>query len=293
MLATARLVQRWDRRPHHNSAVVPVTAPRLKRAAKLLYLCSVGYPGNALRLRRCHLPDPYDRIYFFHIPKTAGTSIFNAFLALGGEDPRCVLRRMTENSGYVRSGKYLFINSHRPILTRYTPYFFGWSHLPEWRIALHPATFRFTVLRDPVARVVSLYRYLADPRSDAEEVNPAPLHERDWARDGFDEFLQRIPEHHLLAQLYMFSETLDPAMAAGAIRACSTWFFLERFEQGMHEMCVSLGISLPTRQDRRSVAPAPELGSLGKLREMLEREYDLLGELRNRPGEGFVGSFPG
>jgi hypothetical protein len=158
---------------------------------------------------------------------------------------------------------------------------------------LRPGTFTFTVLRDPVARVVSLYRYLADDRADQGEVFTAPANERQWAVDGFTSFLDRIDEPSLLNQLYMFSPTLDPIEAAGRIRACSRYFFTEFFNEGVAALALALDVSLPLRVDRVSVSKArPTAAEVGRLRTMLGREYQLLDLLRRDPGDSLVGRVP-
>ena len=265
---------------------------RVSTAVRRVTLWPLISSQNAVKMRRCHPPDPYRSIEFLHIRKTAGTSIFNAFLSLGGEEPRVVLRRMERAPWITSSGSYVFARNFGKLTDRYTPHFFGFSHEPVWQMHIPKRAFRFTVLRDPMARVVSLFRYLADPRADAFEVHPAEEHERGWAAGSFREFLERIPEADLLGQLYMFSQTLDPSEAADRIRACELWFFTESFDTGIAELSKKLGLSLAARCDRVSKAKTPDWEDLAILRERLTAEYRLMSQLRVFPGANFVGGFP-
>ena len=97
-----------------------------------------------------------------------------------------------------------------PTLIQEGRYFFAASHFPSY-VARPPQhrTFEFTVLRDPVKRVVSLYRYLRSAESDNGFIFKAPANERAWADAGFHAFLERVPREDFLRQLYMFSPRGD------------------------------------------------------------------------------------
>ena len=106
------------------------------------------------------LPDGSRRVYLHHIRKTAGTSLFLSFLALGGEDPMDVWHRINAaRLPRTASGAYAFASIHRRLLAE-GAYLFGRAHRPAAEQPLPPGTFTVTVLRDPVARVHSYFDYL-------------------------------------------------------------------------------------------------------------------------------------
>jgi hypothetical protein len=237
--------------------------------------------------------------YLIHIRKTAGTSLDNAFLSLGGESPVDVAAR-SYHALKQQSGPYAFITNpenSRPFVFRMARYTYGSSHLPAWRLHLPRGTVTVTILRDPISRVISLYRYFADDRADHGQAYPSPgmvrADERDWAAEGFSTFLDRADRASLLNQLYMFSPRLDPVEAASRIRRCSLYFFTEHFNEGVAALASHLGLPLQPRVDRVSVAASrPSDAEVGRLREILEPEYRLLELLREDPGPTFVGSVP-
>ena len=148
----------------------------------------------------------YRRIYLYHVRKTAGTSIAFALMRLARTDPHLVDRRLARFCFAQRRG-YRYV-ANNAALIRQGSYFFAFSHLPAY--AIEPpevGTFKFTVLRDPIDRVVSLYRYLASPEADASYSHKAPVEERRSATEGFDRFLDQIPRQHLTNQLHMFSKS--------------------------------------------------------------------------------------
>jgi hypothetical protein len=225
------------------------------------------------------LPDGSRRIYCHHIRKTAGTSLHASFLELGGEDPLVVTERM-EHSVMRRtiSGPYGFV-AHRPPVLAVGDYFYGWSHSPADRVALPSDTFTITVLRDPAARVVSLYRYLRSG-DEPDMTFRVTDGERRMAAEGFDHFLDVLPPPQLLRQLFTFSRSLDVGEAADAIAACSSVFMCESFETGLAELAKRLDLPLQFRHDRPSQGTPPDLGTgAERLHELLEPEYQLLERL--------------
>jgi hypothetical protein len=268
-------------------------ARRAARHVELYGLWVPRMPIDALRARRYQIAGPYKRIYLFHVRKTGGTSLVNGFLGLGGETPRAIERRMNVGPHLTSSSGYLFAGYDRQVIER-GDYFFGWSHHPAWTLSLRPQTFTITILRDPVNRIVSRYRHLADERADRHQVFGASEAERAWASDGFDAFVERLPSYDLFGQLHMFSELLDPEEAAALIRTTTLWFFTEHYGLGLDALASRLELPLDVRGDRKSVSSdQPSAAALRELRDRLDPEYRLLDLLRADPGPGLVGSVPG
>ncbi len=195
------------------------------------------------------LPDGSKRIYCYHVRKTAGTSLFLSFMALGGEDPMDVWRRLARTRlERTFSAGYTFVSNNRRVLAEGS-YFFGRSHRAFADQPLAPRTFTVTILRDPVERVHSYFDYLVagDPPDMPGKVVDR---ERLLARDGFDAFLDRVPVWDLLTQLAMFSDRRDVSEAAERIAGCSSVFFTENFADGLAALGTRLQLPLGVRQAR-------------------------------------------
>ncbi len=211
--------------------------------------------------------------------KTAGTSLFLSFLALGGEDPLAVWRRITASRlQRTVSGGHAFAANDRRVLAE-GAYLFGRSHRPFADQPLPPGTFTVTILRDPLARVHSYYDYLV---AGDEPGTPGRVadRERRLAHGGFDAFLDQVPVDGLLTQLSMFSERLDVSEAADRIAGCSSVFFTEDFTVGLAGLSDRLDLPLEPRRERvtsqRSTL-TPE--QRDRLAARLEPEYELLRRL--------------
>ena len=240
--------------------------------------------GQRLKGRHYSLNDDSERIYLHHIRKTGGTSLYSAFLALGGEDPLVVQRRLRDSWLHItRTGDYV-IAAHQPRAVQQPRYFFGWSHHPAWSIRLPSRTFSVTILRDPAARVLSLYRYLVDPRADMGQPYSAAREERQMAADGFDRFLDRLPRSKLLGQLHMFSRACDPQEAASRIEECSLAFFLDDMEAALQKLSELIDCPLNLRHERRSVgAFQPSDLQHTRLLKILAPEYSMMNMVQLGP----------
>jgi hypothetical protein len=225
------------------------------------------------------LPDGSRRVYCYHVRKTAGTSLYLSFMALGGEDPMEVWRRMTASRlPRTISGTYSFVANHRRLLAE-GAYFYGRSHRAAARQPLPPKTFTVTVLRDPVERVHSYFDYLL---AGDEPGTPGRVAdgERMLAADGFDAFLDHVPPRDLLNQLAVFSERLDVSEASDRIAGCSRVLFTQRFVDGVAELGRCLDLPLQSHRARvtRNRTRLSD-DQTERLRARLEPEYELLRRL--------------
>jgi hypothetical protein len=139
------------------------------------------------------LPDGSERIYFHHIRKASGTSVYRSFLSLGGEEPTAVEYRMAE-SMFTRatSNGFVFASGNAEVIEEGNYFFATSMHLPAHKVSLPERTFSFTVLRDPVMRVISYYHYLVAGDNN-DEVWRVEEDERRLADEGFAAFLDRVP----------------------------------------------------------------------------------------------------
>jgi hypothetical protein len=226
--------------------------------------------------RDYEFPDGSRRVFSYHVRKTAGTSLFHSFLGLGGEDPAAVWRRIAEDRlQRTVSGPYGFAFSHRMVLAE-GAWYFARSHATWSDVELPPRTFTVTVLRDPVQRVHSLFDYLTNG-DEPGTPNPVADWQKRWVAGGFDSFLDKVPEAHLVNQLHTFSKRLDAGEAADRIASCSHVFFSEQYEEGLSELGRRLDIPL-TGYRARASGPRSDLtdGQLDRLRTMLAPEYSML-----------------
>jgi hypothetical protein len=221
----------------------------------------------------------FDRIYFHHVRKTAGTSLVFAFFSLSGADPHSIERRLFWCS-FARVGGVRFVEGN-PALIQDGRYFFAASHFPNY-VARPPRhrTFEFTVLRDPVKRIVSLYYYLRSAESDNGFIFKAPAYERTWADGSFREFLERVPREDLLRQLYMFSPSGEVSETVDVLGNLQLVMRTESIDAGVEALCEMTGLRLDVGHQRTTlvseeIAPA----ELDEARERLEPEYEMLRQI--------------
>lgn len=218
----------------------------------------------------------YQRVYHYHVRKTAGTSLNSAFWALAGLS----LRDLGTRSRVRRNG-LVFVRHDRRLIEQ-GDYFFANSHIPAYSLRLPLGTFTITILRDPLDRLFSYYRYLLW----AQE-HPTDLHSEPFMRSlrneipllggSFGDFLDRIPPKRQLSQLYMFSERGDVDEAAERVLACSAICFCETFRQDLERLGEMLGLPLQERHERQFRMPfGVSEHERTKARELLEPEFALV-----------------
>ncbi len=202
------------------------------------------------RIRRFSTAD-YHRIYFYHSRKTAGTSLVKMFMSLDGQDGNLLYRKLESQSNRLLiAGSLVFAGWDKQLIEE-GEYCFGFSHLPFDDIILPPSTFCLTTFRDPLERLLSHYRMLID---FSKQANPHECFEEEgaWLGSSFDDFLDRIPQHHLLNQLHMFSKCCDIDEAVDRIRSLQHVIYFSSFGDSVAELSNLIKRKLIVRHERKS-----------------------------------------
>lgn len=244
------------------------------------------------RAARCRLPGGQRRIYFHHVMKTGGTSLNHMFfmaaraavharsaIELCGDphwrlllprseasDPDGILQDLWGAHRHrIAVGNLVFQTGDKARIEQ-GDYFYATSHFPQHALRLPPETFTFTVLRDPVERVLSYYRMLLSQRARGECI---PRNEAILGA-SFDDFLDRVPRHKLLAQLHHYSVHYDIDEATESIAGCDSVLFLNELEAGLASLSRQIGLTLaPIWSNRSEVRPLVTRQQMDRLHETM------------------------
>lgn len=185
----------------------------------------------------------YDRIYHYHVRKTAGTSLNLAFKSvfspafLGSAQEEELFRRK-----WAIIGGKLYVTHNEYLLER-GDYFFGDGHAAFHEIKIPRNTFRITILRDPVKRVISHYRMLVHWKNNKMN-HPARALEERYIGNSFLDYIKRVPKKHLMRQLYMFSENFDVKEATHNISKINFIMNTEKYDEHLGRLSSILGLKL-------------------------------------------------
>lgn len=199
-------------------------------------------------------PIGYARIYHVHIRKSAGTSINAAFWSKTGYSLSNIGRK-TILSG----NNFVCVRNNKTAIEK-GDFFYANSHQPTWSIQLKPDTFTFCMLRDPLSRLLSLYKYYLwiqslNPKG-ATKLEPyynSLIVESACVGEGFDDFLDEAGRSNLCNQLYMFSENFDVQEAVSACRAMSAVYFQDNFQDAIDALSEVAGFQIEQRRERKSL----------------------------------------
>jgi hypothetical protein len=226
-----------------------------------------------IALRRYNFPGNYERVYFYHIRKTGGTSLNHMFLALGGEDPEVVYDRVSNGPYFgTVSGGIVFAGWNHKLVER-GRYFYAFSHIPFHRLRLPANTYTITCVRDPVKRVLSLYNMLYTYM--IEEVDhPGMVIQRHWLGESFSDFMELAPREEILNQIFFFSKSLSIDEAIENALKCDHIIFTENFVSGIEKLNGALNLTLkPVHNRKGGQQPVVTNDELASLVEYLEPEF--------------------
>jgi glycosyltransferase involved in cell wall biosynthesis len=239
------------------------------------------------------------RFYQYHCRKTGGRSITYGILSKYGNASEMYQRLASAAHNTIRFGDETVTGWNKGYLES-GAFFYGFSHLPMHEISIPRDTFTFTILRDPVKRVISHYKMLVSFKCNKIE-HPAMKTEGRWLGRSFSDFVHTIPQQHLLRQIYMFSKRLIVDEAIENIIGNSLYFCLEDIALGREFLANAIGRDIPDfhvkkSSDNEKIDVSKHVeeelsnseAEMHYLREILEPEYNVYQTIRQKSRERFA-----
>ena len=190
-----------------------------------------------------HLPEGIDRVYHYHIRKSAGTSINASFWGLDGLTLDSIGREP------IVLGKMKSYVLHQNKYIENTNYFYASSHFPMWQLNLQKNTFTFTILRDPYERLVSLYKYykwveITDGETGFKlDTSFYVLKaQKRLLNKSFGDFIDVLSKKYLFGNLYMFSENLDVEEALENLKKVDKVYFQDNLGDAFEDLKKTLNL---------------------------------------------------
>jgi len=227
-------------------------------------------------------------IYFYHIQRTGGRSLVASILNQFG-DPnlwgRCMGSEGPKQIVECAAGQ--IVPWCADPMSVCPDFWFSWSHVPAHQFELPPQCFTITILRDPVDRFLSYYRFLRTYDDPTRVYQPVHFNALQYLRPTVLETAEAFPPMHRYQMLYHFSEVLDANQAAARIRRLSYRFPLELFDLGLSGLGSMVNMSLNPVHRADSIPPTTnekvkdELTAevRNQLVQIFQPEYALLEEL--------------
>jgi hypothetical protein len=214
------------------------------------------------------------KIYFYHIPKTARTSINFTFFCLVCKDPQAFYDKINANGSVKLEGKLYVRDSHHQFNTG--NFYYGFSHFRMHTLQIPKDVYTFTCLRDPIERVLSFYRALHYRKKQGQS-RP----DQKFLGNNLTQFIKQWPRDRLKAQLGMFSQAFDTRQALKNLKRLNKIIIMDHLQDGLSEMGRDLGLSLIMRHENKShydvEVTAQEMDVLKRL---LKDDYEFYNEAK-------------
>ena len=193
------------------------------------------------------LPDGIDRVYHIHIRKSAGSSLNNVFFMQAGLS----LQEFWREPVYVKNGMVFVQHQKEPIIQG--NYYYASSHYPIWELNLKPNTFTYCILRDPIDRLVSLYKYYCWVAQVDEKTGYAKdpsyyvlLAQKNLLNKTFSDFVKELSPKYLSNQLFIFDKDLNAEKAIALLATVNKVYFFDMLDFAITDLTATLNLK-PTQ----------------------------------------------
>jgi len=184
-----------------------------------------------------YLPAGFDRVYHIHIRKSAGSSLNDLFYAQSG----LTLNELWREPIYIKNKKVYV--QHSKDLINAGNYYYASSHFPIWELDLKPNTFTYCILRNPLERLISLYKYYCwvyqvDPKT-GYQLDPSYfvlLKQKHLLNCSFSTFVQQLSDKYLYSELYSFDKQLNPHKALHWLGQVNKIYFFDHLDYAIKDL---------------------------------------------------------
>jgi len=187
-------------------------------------------------------------IYFYHIRKTGGRSFVRGYLSQ-------FARPLAELWGMCHSGKGPIhnINEHIKVASwclRPEPVDFAWSHgtIQSVQLPHNMDVYTVTILRDPVARFVSMYRNILRTWGH----NQLTFEFKPYINDDIAKMARVLPLNKRFEILTTFSSTQNLDEALENLFGLSYFLRIENYAQDLEMFNLLTGLNIPVHHFRET-----------------------------------------
>ncbi len=211
---------------------------------------------------------------FVHIPKTAGLSVTDAFGKYGRPRGRTIWRSISRRMPYLESPSVAHFRVHEP----------AWKMIAKLSRPVFDGFLSFSVVRNPFDHAVSHYEYMKQFRIRSTADKVAGMSFREYLeyrmRPPFwnDTIFARMPD-----QSYYLTDRDGKLAVKRLVRFENLAEELEELSRDLELPDFSLRHVNKTKADRKPMRDYYDDETVGLVRRIYDRDFDLIGYSRDFP----------
>ena len=227
-----------------------------------------------------NLDSQFNRIYHYHVPKSGGTTLNMTIYKSYGYifDKNNLHNNFSEQASNLVSRSIKINNKvfldHNKFLINRGHFYYAWSHYPYHEIFPHSDSFTVTTIRNPVNRVISLYKHSLNLTNDSTDKHQKELFL--LKSDNILDFVKKLPVYHRYGSLYFYSKKLDINEAFENLKTISEIVLDFDFDSVKSTFFERFNINLEfERENISEISYEPTKDEIIVLENLLEKEIEL------------------